>query len=126
MSQEFQALIEKAFAAGRKAGIDCRPIPLIVGQATGKIPEQIDFSKPIHFLDDGACGFGWVKIRPATSAFAKYLKSKGIARPAYNGGIDIWISEFGQSVERKYEMARGIAAVLTEAGYDDCADSRMD
>lgn len=126
MSQEFQALIEQAFAAGRKAGLECRPHPMIVAHAKSLVGGEIDYSQPVHYVDDGACGFGWVKIRPATSAFAKFLKSKGIARPAYNGGIDIWISEFGQSVERKYEMARGIAAVLREAGYGAYPDSRMD
>lgn len=124
MSQEFQALIDKAFAAGRKMGAECRPHPMLVGMAAAD--GGIDYTKPMYRVDDGTCGFGWVKIRPATSAFAKWLKANNIARPAYNGGIDIWISEFGQSVERKYEMARGIAKVLTEAGYDACADSRMD
>jgi hypothetical protein len=126
MSQEFQALIEKAYQAGRKAGVECRPVPMVVGSAKSPTSDEIDYSKPVYHCDDGACGFAWVKIRPATTPFAKWLKARGIARPAYNGGIDIWISDFGQSVDRKYEMARAMAKVLTEAGYGAYADSRLD
>ena len=37
------------------------------------------------------CGFAWVKIRPATTSFAKTLKKEGIVNyVSYNGGYDIW------------------------------------
>lgn len=124
MTQAFQALIETAFQAGRQAGADVAPNPMLVAHCD--INGKLDTTKPIHRVDDGACGFAWVKIRPATTAFAKWLKANNIARPSYNGGIDIWISEFGQSVDRKTAMATAVAKVLREAGIDAYADSRLD
>lgn len=124
MTQAFQTLLETAYQAGRKAGADCAPHPMLV--ATAGADGRIDYSKPIYHVDDGACGFAWVKIRPATTPFARWLKKNGYARSSWAGGLDIWISEFGQSVDRKYAMARAMANVLTEAGVTAYADSRMD
>jgi hypothetical protein len=126
MSQEFQALIEKAYQAGRKAGVECRPVPMVVGSAKSLTSNEIDYSKPVYHCDDGACGFAWVKIRPATTAFAKWLKKNNLARPSYTGGLDIWVSDFGQSVDRKTAMADAMAKVISEAGYTAYGQSRLD
>jgi malate synthase len=73
------------------------------------------------------CGFAWIKIRPATSAFAKWLVKTGKARPAYGGGLSIWISAHNQSMERKEAHARAMAKVLSEKlGINCYAESRMD
>lgn len=126
MTQAFQDLLNKAYAEGRKAGLECSPATMIVGEAKGPLSKEIDYSKPVHIVDDGACGFAWVKIRPATTPFARWLKKNGYARPAYNGGLDIWISDFNQSVDRKYAMACAMAKVFQEAGITAYADSRLD
>lgn len=122
----YAELLERAYIEGRKAGLACRPVPMVVGQAKNPLSSEIDYSKPVYYVDDGACGFAWVKIRPATTPFARWLKKNGYARAAYNGGLDIWISDFGQSVDRKYAMAGAMAKVLTEAGVTAYADSRLD
>lgn len=126
MTQAFRDLLSKAYAEGRKAGVEAFPTPMVVGQAKSLTSREIDYSKPVEIVDDGACGFAWVKIRPATTPFARWLKKHGYARPSWNGGLDIWISEFNQSVDRKYAMARAMAKVLTEAGITAYADSRLD
>ena len=126
MTQAFQTLLENAYQAGRKAGVECRPIPMVVGSAKSISSSEIDYTKPVYQCDDGACGFAWVKVRPATSAFAKWLVKTGRARKGYTGGLDIWISDFGQSVDRKEAMAVAMAKVLSEAGITAYADSRLD
>lgn len=126
MTQAFQDLLQRAYQEGRKAGVACRPVPMVVGQAKSLLSNEIDYSKPVYHCDDGACGFAWVKVRPATTPFARWLKKNDYARPAYNGGLDIWVSEFGQSVDRKYAMAAAMAKVLSEAGITAYADSRLD
>lgn len=126
MTQAFRDLLNKAYAEGRKAGVACRPVPMVVGQAKSLTSSEIDYSKPVYHCDDGACGFAWVKIRPATTPFARWLKKNGYARPAYNGGLDIWISDFNQSVDRKHAMACAMAKVFQEAGITAYADSRLD
>lgn len=126
---EFASLLQRALAAGRKAGLECRPQPMVVGSPKamfGPGAEEMDYSKPVYCVDDGACGFAWVKVRPANSPFAKFLIESGIGRKAWNGGVDVWVSEFNQSVDRKESMAVAMAKVFKEAGIDAYADSRLD
>lgn len=120
----FDRLIAEAFAAGRKAGVEARPHPMIVAHEAAN--GGIDYSKPVYFVDDGACGFAWVKIRPANSPFAKHLLKAGIARGSWNGGVDIWIGDFGQSIDRKEKMAVAMAKVFKDAGIQAYAESRLD
>ncbi len=75
---------------------------------------------------DGVCGFAWVTIRPGTSSFARWVSKTGRGRKGYYGGIQIWVSGFGQSMTRKEAYADAFAAVLREAGVSASAGSRMD
>jgi hypothetical protein len=118
-----EALLYKAMEAGRKAGLECRPVPMIVGNDDGR--GGIDLSRPIYHVDDGACGFAWVSV-PGNSSFGRWLKASGHGRPGYPRGIWYWVSEFGQSVERKEAMANAMARVLREAGVEAFANSRLD
>lgn len=126
---EFSKLFAKAYGAGIDAGMKVRPVPIVVGSPVsmfGEGSDKIDRSQPHWVIDDGACGFAWVNVRPGNSPFANWLKRKGIASPRYGGGVEIWISEFNQSVDRKYAMARAMADVLKEAGIVAFAGSRLD
>ena len=60
------------------------------------------------------------------TAFGRWAKKMGVAKKAYGGGLQIWISDFNQSMERKYAYARAFAASLEAHGIDAFADSRMD
>ena len=62
----------------------------------------------------------WVNIKPGNSRMANYLKSVGKARSSYYGGVDVWVSEFGQSMARKEDYGRAYASVLRENGVDRC------
>ena len=93
---------------------------VVVGGVPGEAPKE-------YYEPEGMCGFAWVKIRPGNSSFAKWLVKNKLARSAYGGGVDIWISGFNQSVERKEACARAMAEVLrNELGVNAYADSRLD
>jgi len=112
----FTALERIAHAAGIKAGRECRPIPMIVSTASGI---------EIECVDDGACGFAWVAFAGNT-AWGRWAKKQGIARSNYPSGLCIWVSEFGQSVDRKSAFASAYAQVLRNSGIDAYSGSRLD
>ena len=122
---EFAALVCKAKLAGIAAGTAAKTSTMVLGQAIG-LSNGIDYSKPHYIEPEGPCGFAWIVVRPATSAFARYLRAKQLARPAYGGGLQIWVSEYNQSMERKEAHAEAYAAVLRDAGINAYAQSRMD
>ena len=112
----FAALVSVAHAAGMAAGRECRPIAMVVCDAGGE---------PLEMVDDGACGFAWITFAGNT-AFGKWAKKEGIARPHYPSGLCVWVSDFGQSVDRKAAYAGAYAQVLRNSGIDCYADSRLD
>jgi hypothetical protein len=113
--EEFEALLSVAHAKGLEAGRDCRPIPMHV----------LENNIPIACIDDGACGFAWVAF-PGNTSWGKWAKKKGIARSHYPKGLCVWVSEFGQSVDRKSAYAGAFAQVLRNAGIECYASSRLD
>lgn len=123
---QFNALYAEAYNAGLEAGKAARPAAMLVGSPSSPFGNAIDASKPMYYVSEGACGFAWVNIRPGNSPFANWLKAKRLARPAYAGGVEIWISAFGQSVDRKDAMAQAMAKVFSDAGIKAYAGSRMD
>jgi hypothetical protein len=112
----FYALASVAHAAGIKAGRECRPIAMAVCDSTGR---------PIEIVDDGACGFAWIAF-PGNTAFGRWAKKQGLARSHYPSGLCVWVSEFGQSVERKAAYSGAFAQVLRTAGIDCHAVSLLD
>lgn len=110
-----------ASAAGRAAGQAHSPTPM------GVYPVDLRGNRlgPTEVVEDGVCGFAWVKIAGNTS-FGRWAKKEGIARSAYGGGLQIWISDYGQSMERKEAHARAMAKVLNNNGVKAYAQSRMD
>jgi predicted nucleic acid-binding Zn finger protein len=113
---EFAALYLKARQAGLDAGSAEKTSTMVVvghGQR--------------YVVPEGPCGFAWVVVKPGTSAFARWLVKKGYASKHYYGGVSIWVSDFNQSMERKYAYAAAFAEVLRQGGIENCyADSRMD
>lgn len=125
---DFRELYERAYAAGVAAGAAVRPVPMVVGEAkslVGPGSDEIDYSKFTYYEPEGVCGFAWVKIK-GNEAFGRWAKKAGLARSSYPSGLQIWVREFGQSMERKEAFARAFAKVLNEAGVTAYADSRMD
>lgn len=124
--EPFSALWAKAEAAGLAAGSGASPTPMVVGEADG-LSNKIKDGAPRYFVPEGACGFAWVVVRPGNSSFARWAKKFKDARPEYGGGTCVkWVREFNQSVERKEAYAHAFAKVLSEAGINASARSRLD
>jgi len=126
-----EELWAKAREAGLKAVEACRPIPMVV-QEVDLFDTPIPGSKP-EFVADGVCGFAWVKIRPANSVFAKYLRTlprtEEYLTPdvdSYAGGLTVWVIIGNQSMQIKEAYATAMAKVLSDNGIRAYADSRMD
>lgn len=110
---DFQTIYQEAHEAGMKAGDNSIPIPMIVGQETSLFSNKIDYTKPTYVVNDGACGFAWVNIKPGNCAFANWLKKNDLASTdSYYGGVSLWVSEFNQSVTRKAAYAAAFVEVV--------------
>ena len=112
-SAVFEAAFAKASAAGQAAGEAIKPRAMIVTERANPLNDA-SAVKNQWYVSEGACGFAWVNVSPGNSPFANWLKKNKLASKAYHGGVDIWISDFGQSVERKEACARAMAKVLQE------------
>jgi hypothetical protein len=127
--QGFADLHDRAHAAGHAAAIGHNPRPMIVrscdiqinGRNVVDVPGQI-----VAVESEGACGFAWVKVRPANCSFARWAAKERGWSTSYGGGLELWISAYGQSVERKTAYAEAFARVLCEAGINAYAGSRLD
>lgn len=117
MDMHVQDLFSAANAAGRAAATTAVCTPMVVTWNGGANREVVE---------DGVCGFAWVNIKPARGAFVKYLKANKIGHKSYQGGWDIWISDYGQSMTRKEAHAHAMAEFLRTHGLNAHADSRMD
>lgn len=120
----FQTVIQEAQAAGIKAGIAAVPVPMGVIEVDplSGMPKE---GSELHVLDEGACGFAWIWF-PGNTAFGKFAKKAGLARSSYPTGLQIWVSQFGQSITRKEAYAKAFAQVLNAHGIKAYADSRLD
>ena len=117
----FQGILDEAVQAGREAGEKFKPTPVgfyradIMGNRIG----------PTDIIEDGVCGFAWVKIKGNT-AFGKWAAKHGKVRDDYPSGKSFWISNYNQSMEKKEAHAQAMAAVLNKHGIEAYAMSRMD
>lgn len=124
----FETLVAAAHSAGMAAGAAAIPPVMIVEQHE----HPLDDNSPVKqrwVEPEGPCGFAWVKVKPATSSFARWLVKSGRASKAYQGGVQIWVGEFGQSLDRKAAYAAAYAGVLNtdpDLGVQVYAQSRMD
>lgn len=122
--RECARIYKEAYAAGLQAGKEVGVPKFIVGDAIG-LSNEIDYSKKTYVLE-GLCGFAWVNVSPARGAFVNYLKSINAGHKGYYGGYEIWVREFGQSVDRKSAFAGAFAKVLNSYGINASAGSRLD
>lgn len=123
---QFNVLYNTADEAGKNAVDAAKVTPMIVGTPTTLFGNDIDYSQPTYYVSDGVCGFAWITIKPANSAFANWLKARGLASKAYGGGVSIWVHDYNQSMQKKETYAHAFAKVLRDAGINAYAGSRMD
>ena len=74
------------------------------------------------------CGFAWVVIKPARGALVKYLKHINMGRTSDSGGFTVYnpSQNSTQWMDAKYEGAKAFAKVLSDAGFNCYAQSRID
>lgn len=121
----FEAIYNEAHKAGNDAAMTKVPTPMVVAEHAN----PLDDNSPVRqawLVNDGVCGFASVIVRPGTCAFARWLTKEKGARKSYYGGTELWISAFGQSMERKEAYAGAFAAVLNKHGIKAYSTSRMD
>lgn len=133
----FAALAARAEAAGLAAGEAAIPAPIEVYEAEGLSNRRAEGGRS-WYVSEGVCGFAWIKVRPATSSFARWARASNLALrewdgstypawgTAYGGGLSRSVYEFGQSLTRKEAFARAYAATLREAGINATTGSRLD
>lgn len=121
-------LHNKAHVAGMAAAHKTVPVPMTVVRHANPFDDNSPIVQRYAPVSGGVCGFAWVNIKPGNSSFAQFLVKKGLARKdSYYGGVSVWVSDFGQSMEKKEAYAQAYAGVLHEAGIKRVyAQSRMD
>ena len=73
------------------------------------------------------CGFAWINVKPANCGFAKWLVATGNGkRSTYEGGVNIFVHDFGQNLIQKEMYAAAFANVIVKAGIRCYANSRVD
>lgn len=112
-------LFKRAVEAGLKAGNDCTPTPMTVAGYE---------DQPVM---GGVCGFAWVNFgmkKGLGRRFGQWLiKNDHARKDDYYGGVSIWVSDFGQSMERKAAYAAAMANVFQDAGIENAyPQTRMD
>ena len=121
-----KAIFVEADKAGKAAAESHTPAPMTVVQHLNPLDDDSPVTKVYEPIMDGVCGFAWVCIRPGTSSFARYIKKNHGAHKGYPSGMDLWIGDYGQSMERKEAYARAFAAIVRDHGIQAFAQSRMD
>ena len=123
--RNFLSLVTAAHAAGMHAATAHTPTAMVVNQHAN----LLDDTSPVKeswVVPSGICGFAGVRIRPGTSAFARWMLATGKARKAYSGGIETSIMDFGQSYEKKLAYAGAFADTLRAAGINAYVWDRVD
>lgn len=119
-------LYSLAHDAGCRAVETATVIPMVVNLHSDPFNDNSKIVKN-WIVNDGVAGFAWITVRPANSKFANYLKKNGLGKTdSYSGGCKIWVSGYGQSMQKKEAYAQGFAKVLSDHGIRAYADSRMD
>jgi hypothetical protein len=125
-SVDYAAIYSEAHAAGQAAAEAHMPTPMIVQEHANPLDDSSPIIREYAPVLAGVCGFAWVNVSPGTQGFAKYLKANHGARRGYYGGIELWVRDYGQSMEKKEAYASAFAHTLNAHGIKAHAGSRMD
>ena len=123
----FSLWLEEAHRAGMGAVSQANVVPMVVSEHSNPLDDNSPV-KQSWFVADGPCGFAWVTVRPANSSFALWLKKFHGSdwKTVYGGGIQLWVSAFNQSMQKKEAYAAAYAGILQMHGINAYAGSRMD
>jgi hypothetical protein len=132
--------MNEAKEAGMVALNECKPTPMVVEQHVNVMNDNSPV-KQAWVVDGGVCGFCSIIFKANTTVNRRFLaglKKAGLAgedkfenknvvwSKSYNGGFSYWVSEGGQSLERKEAFGHAFASVLEKHGVTVRVNSRMD
>ena len=128
---DYSETIAEARKIATRAYREAIPNPIIVGQAKGLADDSLDMDEPVYYVSEGNCGFAWIWLPKATTAFTRWLKKQGIGMKSHDTGYTIWYSDLiegdiGQSVERKEKAMEAVVEYLRQNEIDCYALSRLD
>lgn len=124
--KSFEEIWLEACEAGLNAVKELNVIPMIVQEHANPFDDNSPVVKQ-WYEPEGVCGFAWVFVKPGNCKFANWLKKNGKARPdSYYGGVSIWISQFGQSMQKKEAYAIAMADVFRKYDIRATYMSRLD
>ena len=126
IAKDYEALFEKAMAAGREAGNNAKCVPMVVGIPTSLFSNEIDRSKPVYVVNDGVCGFATIQGLKGNTTFGKWLLKSNKGRKGYPSGIYIGSPICSQSLTRNEAACDAAVKVLRDAGIACYVNSRID
>lgn len=127
-------IIQEALDAGYDEMSKCTPIPMVVSEHTNPLNDNSPV-KNSWLINDGVCGFAWVKFKANNGknrSFLSALKKAGLVgenemfSKSYEGGYTFWVSAGNQSLQKKEAFARGFANILEKYGVTCYVYTRMD
>lgn len=131
---EAQKIMDAAIEAGMDALNKAKPTPMIVQQHAN----MMDDNSPVvesWKIEGGVCGFAEIRFKANNTPNRKFLaglKKAGLVGEhnvwgkSYQGGYTYWVSQGGQSLERKEAFAHAFRKVLENNGIQAYVTSRMD
>lgn len=127
-------ILAEADVAGRAAVAAAKVTPMIVGTAKSLFSNEIDYSQPTEFVEDGVCGFAWINVYPEFKGNTKLGKEERKVLEQLDFSKDwennkrfyLWVRDFNQSMQKKEVYARAYAKVLSANGITASAVSRID
>jgi hypothetical protein len=127
---DFARIYAEAVVLGLEASAMACPTTMVVEQHANMLDDRSPVVRAYQ-APEGACGFAWVRVAPATGSFARWLTKNRHARRGYYGGVELSIAGFSQSLERNEANARAMAAHIrqyaTDLGFESCSvQSRID
>ncbi len=123
-------LLDSAHEAGAAAAKAMTPEPMRVVEHVNAFDDNSAIKTDYGIVADGVCGFAWVTLK-GNSAIARAAKKLQRTTAwsygkGYPSGINLWVSAYGQSMQRKEAYASAFAKVLSDAGHYAYSQSRMD
>lgn len=128
----------EAVEAGMNALKNAEVIPMVVQEHVNMIDDKSPVAKQ-WVVEGGVCGFCSITFKANTKENRKFLaglKKAGLAgedkngnikwSKSYNGGFGYWVSQGGQSLQRKEAFGHAFANVLQKHGITCYVNSRMD
>ena len=116
---------EAAVNAGKAAAEAHKPRPMTVTAHANPLDNN---SAPVEswYVSEGVCGFAWISVKGNTSFGRWAKKHAGFRTGGGHMKTYLWISQFGQSYERKRVFAQAAVEVLRQHDVDAWSGSRLD